>query len=34
MDKTLVLRFLSYNLPSSFSLDNIANAECILALEL
>jgi hypothetical protein len=34
VDMSLIHWFLSYNLPSSFSLDNIANAECILALEL
>jgi hypothetical protein len=31
VDKTLVLWFLSSSLPSSFSLDNIAIAVCILA---
>ena len=31
VDKTLVLGFLSSSLPSSFSLDNIAIAVCILA---
>ena len=34
VDMTLIHWFLLYTLPSSFSLDNIANAECILALEL
>jgi hypothetical protein len=31
---TLIHWFLLYTLPSSFSLDNIANAECLLAFDL
>jgi hypothetical protein len=34
VDLTLIHWFLLYSLPSSFSLYNIANAGCILALEL